>query len=411
MIPGAVSQDESTSAATARAEPLGPGERIDAIDALRGLALFGVLVINVVTEFRVSIFEQFLVHPPIRTSLDATLDTLLMLLLSQKALSLFSLLFGLGLAIQFDRLHENPRRLNLLLRRLAALLGIGVVHLFLVWDGDILTEYAVAGFIVLPLLYGPRWIAAAAGAAFFGIYLMMPFLPPLVSFPSQAWIAQHAAEATRAYGQGGFAEVLAFRLHEIPAILVLHVLIFPRTIALFLLGAFLWRTGILRRIDVHVRLLFVLAAIMLPAGLGLSALNEGLTPFNRFSLGVPWFVIERSAPVVLAAGYGAAVLAIIAAGRGRLFAWAAPLGRMAFTNYLLQSLIFGWIFYGYGLGLFGAIGIAAALALGGAVYVIQVVLSRWWLRRFRFGPVEWLWRTLMYGTVQPMRMRPRPLSG
>jgi uncharacterized protein len=114
---------------------------------------------------------------------------------------------------------------------------------------------------------------------------------------------------------------------------------------------------------------------------------------------------------MLAIGYGAAVLAIIAAGGGRLFAWAAPLGRMAFTNYLLQSLIFGGIFYGYGLGLFGALGIASALALGGTVYVIQVVLSRWWLRRFRFGPVEWLWRTLMYGMVQPMRMRPRPVSG
>jgi uncharacterized protein len=99
------------------------------------------------------------------------------------------------------------------------------------------------------------------------------------------------------------------------------------------------------------------------------------------------------------------VLAIIAAGGWRFFAWAGPLGRTAFTNYLLQSFIFGWIFYGYGLGLFGTLGIAAALVLGVAVYAVQVVLSSWWLRRFRFGPVEWLWRTLMYGTVQPMRMR------
>jgi uncharacterized protein len=104
------------------------------------------------------------------------------------------------------------------------------------------------------------------------------------------------------------------------------------------------------------------------------------------------------------------VLAIIAAGGWRFFAWAAPLGRMAFTNYLLQSLIFGWIFYGYGLGLFGRLGIAAALTLGIAVYIFQVLLSGGWLRCFRFGPVEWLWRTLMYGTAQPMRLRPRPFS-
>jgi uncharacterized protein len=395
---------EPPRAGIAVAGPLAATERIHAIDALRGIALFGVLIVNVVTEFRVSIFEQFLAHPPGPGAVEATLSALVMVLLSQKALSLFSLLFGLGLAIQFDRLRGNPRRLTLLLRRLAVLLVIGLVHLFLVWDGDILTEYAIAGFIVLPFLYGPRWLAGAAGAAFLVLYLTLPFLPAVVAFPSQAWIAQHIAEATRAYGQGGFAEVLAFRLHEITAILVLHALIFPRTMALFLIGAFVWRTGILRRLEEHTGLLVVLATTFVPAGLALGGLNEGLMPFDRYALGVPWFVIERSAPIVLAFGYGAAVLATIAAGGWRVFAWAAPLGRTAFTNYLLQSLIFGWMFYGYGLGLFGRLGIATALVLGVAVYILQVLLSRLWLRRFRFGPVEWLWRTLMYGTVQPMRV-------
>jgi uncharacterized protein len=75
---------------------------------------------------------------------------------------------------------------------------------------------------------------------------------------------------------------------------------------------------------------------------------------------------------------------------------------MAFTNYLMQSLIFGWIFYGYGLGLFGRLGVASALAIGIAVYTGQVFFSAWWLRRYRYGPVEWLWRTLMYGAAQPM---------
>ena len=125
---------------------------------MRGIALFGVLIINLVMEFRVSIFEQFLNQPSIRGPLDPILDTLLLLLFSQKALALFSLLFGLGLAIQFDRLRENPCRLRLLLRRLTALLAIGLLHLLLIWNDDILTEYAVAGFIVLPFLWGPRWL-------------------------------------------------------------------------------------------------------------------------------------------------------------------------------------------------------------------------------------------------------------
>jgi uncharacterized protein len=90
----------------------------------------------------------------------------------------------------------------------------------------------------------------------------------------------------------------------------------------------------------------------------------------------------------------------------RIFAWGAPLGRTAFTNYLIQSIILGWIFYGYGLGLFGSVGVATACAMGILIYVLEVIGSNWWLKYFRFGPVEWLWRTLMYGTVQPMRLRP-----
>ncbi len=84
-----------------------------------------------------------------------------------------------------------------------------------------------------------------------------------------------------------------------------------------------------------------------------------------------------------------------------------PTRRMAFTNYLAQSVILGWIFYGYGLGLFNRLEAASALAIGLVVYAGQVVFSAWWLRRYRYGPVEWLWRTLMYGVSQPMLLLPR----
>ena len=85
---------------------------------------------------------------------------------------------------------------------------------------------------------------------------------------------------------------------------------------------------------------------------------------------------------------------------------------MAFTNYLAQSVILGWIFYGYGLGLFGRLGVTSALTIGLAVYFVQVPFSAWWLARYRYGPVEWLWRTLMYGAAQPMKLSstPKPTS-
>ena len=141
-------------------KPIDPARRIDAIDALRGIALFGVLAINLVMGFRVSIFEQFLVAKTIGSQIDRAVETILTLGIDLKAFALFSLLFGVGLAIQFERLAASPRRAQLLVRRLAVLLAIGLVHLCLIWYGDILTEYALAGLIVLPLLWGPRWLLA-----------------------------------------------------------------------------------------------------------------------------------------------------------------------------------------------------------------------------------------------------------
>jgi uncharacterized protein len=127
---------------------LPPAERIDALDVLRGLALFGVLAINLVTGFRVSIFEQFLSDAGATSPLDRAVEAFLILAIDMKAFAVFSLLFGVGLAIQFERLAGNPRRTLLLARRLLVLLAIGLIHLFLIWNGDILTEYALAGFVV-----------------------------------------------------------------------------------------------------------------------------------------------------------------------------------------------------------------------------------------------------------------------
>jgi uncharacterized protein len=378
--------------------PISPTERIDAIDVLRGVALLGVLAINVVTIFRVSIFERFLPQNSLASPIDSAVETILMLAVDLKALALFSLLFGAGLAIQFERLAKSERRTSLLVRRLVVLLAFGLVHLCLIWNGDILTEYALAGLIVLPFLFGPRWLLAVAALASLGLYLEMQVFPPPGLWPGTAAIRQDVTEAHRIYATGGFLDVLAFRLREIPLFVPLHVFIFPRTIGLFLLGAFAWRTGILQNPPRH--LLFSIAAACIGLGAALILCHAG----GFIAGGRLRALAEPLGTILLALGYGAAIIAIANLESGkRLLGWAAPLGRMAFTNYLAQSLIFGWIFYGYGLGLFGRLGVASALAIGLAVYSGQVLFSAWWLRRYRYGPVEWLWRTLMYGVAQPMR--------
>src|SRR5450631_1084190 len=196
--------------------PLAPADRLAGLDILRGLALFGVMAINIVFEFRVSIFEQFLPSNKFTSPLDHAVEAFLDEFISLKAFALFSLLFGVGLAIQFDRLAAK-RRAVLLLRRLMVLLAIGLVHLTLIWNGDILTEYALAGLVVLPFLFGPRWLLGTAGLLFLGLYLTL-FLNRLVPLPDTNWLAAHIVEARRVYGNGSFSEVLSFRIGELRAI-------------------------------------------------------------------------------------------------------------------------------------------------------------------------------------------------
>jgi len=358
------------------------------------------MAINVTTVFRVSIFERFLPDGLDGTWLDRALYSILMVGIDLKAFALFSLLFGIGLAIQYDHLSASSRRTALLVRRLAFLMLVGAAHLILIWNGDILFEYAIAGFVVLPFLFCRLRVLTLMGTALLAVFLVSPFLPEIVPMPSRAWMTQNVAEATRIYSSGGFAEVLAFRVHELPGFLPLHVFMFPRTVALMLIGAAAWRADLLRKGSPARQYLPLVASIGLLAGgiLAVSQANGWLHLGWREELS-----LERLSTVLLACGYGATIVwATNRASAQKLLAWAAPIGRMAFTNYLMQSVIFGWVFYGYGLGLFGTLGVTAALAIGIGVYILQIVFSAYWTQHFLYGPVEWLWRSAMYGTRQPL---------
>jgi uncharacterized protein len=383
------------------ASPIVPSDRIAAIDIVRGIALFGVMAINVVTEFRASIFERFLPAPIDGTWLDRALHSILMIGIDLKAFALFSLLFGVGLAIQYDHLSASYRRAALFVRRLAFLLLIGAAHLVLIWNGDILFEYAIAGLVVLPFLFGPSRLPAILGTVLLAVFIISSFLPPIASMPSRSWMTNNVADAARIYGSGGLAAVQAFRVHELPGFLPLHLFIFPRTVALMLIGAAAWRAGLFRTGSrASLRLPFLAAiGILIGGALSVTHENDWLRLGWRTEL-----LVERLGTVLLACGYAAAIILATEKAKGRkLLAWAAPIGRMAFTNYLMQSVIFGWLFYGYGLGLFGKLGVTAALAIGIGVYVLQVAFSAYWLQWYLYGPVEWLWRAAMYGTWLPLR--------
>jgi uncharacterized protein len=398
-----LSTDDESAAASQRSAPASRAERIEAIDALRGLALFGVLMVNLVTEFRVSIFAQFLPQPELRTGWDRLVMTIVSTGLETKAFCLFSLLFGVGLAIQFERLQSRPDRLVLLLRRMAALLLFGLIHLFLIWNGDILTEYAVVGLLVTPLLFRSRRALGVSSAVLLAFYLVMPLLRLPITFPGYPWIAQHVAQANAAYAHGDYRKVLAFNVQEVRSLAPLHVFVLARTLGLFTLGAWLWRMGLFRSASGQV---FAWGGVLgIASGVLLTVATGRGGWLHRPGLEAAAAVADQAAPILLAMGYGGVILMLAAGTRTRgLVAWAAPLGRTAFTSYLLQSVIFGWVFYGYGLGLFDRLDPGPAFALGLAVYLAQVLASTLWLRRFQFGPMEWLWRGLMYGHRPPLRL-------
>jgi uncharacterized protein len=385
--------------------PVAASERAIALDALRGVALFGVLAVNLLTQFRVSLFQQFL-PPPANAAAGSRADHVVARVLAVgfewKAFTLFSLLFGIGLAAQHERLPGRGVSFGrYAARRLAFLLVLGLVHLFLVWNGDVLTLYAVVGTLAAPLLGLSTRALLGLAAAFFVMHMLpLPFPTPFASFEA---LQLHVAEANRVYASGTFAETVAFRIREVRPIAALLLWTVPRTLCLFFLGASAWRAGLFRG---ERRTLSRVVAIV---GIGVGGALSWALIAKAVDFGTWRDVVSNGCSMLLGVGYGAAVVVAFerpATSRLRAaLSVMAPVGRMALTSYLTQSIVLEALFYGWGLGLYGRLGEASAAAIAVAIFVAQIAVSALWLRRHRFGPVEWLWRSFTYGARQPMRVR------
>ena len=273
--------------------------------------------------------------------------------------------------------------------------------MILVWNGDILTLYAVCGLLLLPFLRLPLAGLVVAGVVAITLTFAIPFGRLI---PGEAILRAQAAQAARIYAQGSYADVLTFHWMETRTLIVpLFICVLPRTLGLMLLGLAAYRAGVLREPSSHRGLLQTVAIVGGLIGGSTTALLVFSASSGR-STSVPTVLLEAGSSVPLALAYAAALLLWLRGPRVRsLAAPFADVGQMALTNYLVQSVALGLIFLGYGLGMSGRLGSAAAAVIGLALYGCQLVLSREWLRRYRFGPVEWLWRSLTYGRRQPMR--------
>ena len=408
------------------AAPIAPGGRLILLDILRGFAIFGILMVNM--KIFINPLSIMMVKPEAGLSMLVLLpDLLVRFLFEGKFYTLFSLLFGYGFWIFMNKMVESGSILPIFRRRLLVLLMFGVLHILLLWAGDILFFYALFGFILILF----RKSSNRKITIWAIILILIP--PVMVTFSwgmlalgasvpeGKAAIDASMAESFRTinelierayhvYGNGSFTEIVKIRLAEWRMLLPGLLFFYPAVLGVFLLG-------------------------MLAARKGLAELTAGSLSFFRhalrwsFLVGVicEGFYTYASLYADMMAPNGFSALASLSHAIGApaltlfyvslvitlykkgflcgLWNVLVPVGRMALTNYLMQSIICTTIFYSYGFGYFGKLSTSEGIILVFLIFIFQIFFSRYWLSRFRFGPMEWLWRRLTYMTPQPMRKK------
>ena len=414
---------DATSAGRLQA-PVRPSHRIVTIDILRGFAIFGILLVNM-EYFNQSALNLVAELNEPATMLDQLARWFIAFIAEGKFYSTFSFLFGLGMAIQYLRAEEKGARfVPFWLRRMVILLGIGLIHAYLFWPGDILIMYSVLGialllwrrakprtlliwtliFLLLPLLIA----AALLGMVKMGEMAMGAEEMAKVFDEQIANYAALAAQANQVYASGNFLAVTAQRARDMMFMYSVWPFVAFNVFAMMILGLYVGKQRIFEDIPGNMPLIRKVWLWGLIIGLignfvyvyfGEAANRAVPSVVNLISvtgqtIGAPALALFYITSLT--------ILAERAVWRQRLQPL-AMVGRMALTNYLLQSAICSILFFGYGFGLYGQIRIAAGIVLTIVIYAVQVVFSAWCLARFRFGPMEWLWRTLTYGKRQPMR--------
>lgn len=425
----------SLAAPAFSASPLSPvslRERIDVVDILRGWAIFGMLVVN----FSYELDWRYLFAKRWPGNADRVAYFLLLFFAARKLHALFSFLFGWGFALQMDRAEaRGVQFFPLYARRLFVLLLIGLTNWILLdWDAT-LFEYALAGYTLF--LFRGRSSKTILVAAFLCNCYWPAHDAVVVHNHAHRLADTRTAESTRQADakaeaeesaseeedaqvrtHGSFKEIVVSQARDVAGDLssgytYLGLLGYP--FPLLLLGLYVGRRRILHDIPAHLG--FIRRVFWWGLALGLVGNGVGVlvsqypgtykAPWDKSWIGNAVFS-QVGVPALCFFYASAIVLLAQKPAWKRRLAPLAPVGRMALSNYLVQVLIFD--VFAYGLGFFGRFGPRLGAVVGLLIFVLQALFSAWWMKRFRFGPVEWLWRTLTYGKLQPMRLRTHAVS-
>lgn len=403
-------------------EPVQKKERIEVLDVIRGFALLGILLVHMPVFFGSPAGYLTALGKNMWPEMWDTIATSFINLFVQgKFYTMFSFLFGLGFVIFFERAKARSTSPKLLFsKRLLILLIIGLLHAFFIWHGDILVAYALFGFL-LPLFFNRKsktlfiWAAAFifVFVSFTGLGVLATSILDEATFSAmmQPMIEKMQASLDNsflAYGQGNFSAIMAQRtadtLFGYTQIWAMFFMIFP----LFLLGVYIGKRGVFQNIEAN--LSFIKKAWIWGLVIGLSMSIVKYIAANEMNHLFPnihsliYYVACIFGDTGLSIFYMSSIILLFQRKK-----WGLKLkpfgyvGRMALSNYLLQSIIGTMIFYNYGLGLYGQISPVLGLSLVVVIFVGQIYLSKYWLQRYQFGPLEWAWKSLTYGKIFRMK--------
>ncbi|MEE8586969.1 MAG: DUF418 domain-containing protein, partial [Acidobacteriota bacterium] len=421
--------------------PVTEKQRHTSVDVLRGFALLGILAMNIIAfAFPMEVYFNPLLMGGFE-GWDRVEWMVAHLLFDQKFMTIFSMLFGAGFILMAQRASKGRKLAKVHYRRCFWLMLIGMLHAYLIWWGDILFYYAACGYLIYLFrkLKPINLVITGSLAVMVPILLTYGFSFQLEQMQASAEVAQarlDGGEELNAQEQkalqewedagtglvaseeklqqqvdlhrGGYLALVAQRVPMMAQMQLANTFTFIlwRAGGLMLIGMALMKWGVFSA-SLSRRAYLILLAIGYGAGLPLAAFSaSGLIQnqfdvvyFFRFGLAPNYF-----ASVLVALGHIAVMMLLCQSGalqwlKDRL----AAVGRTAFSNYLLQSVICTTLFYGYGLGWFAYWSRAELVLVVVAVWAVQLLISPLWLRRFRFGPAEWVWRSLTYWTLQPMK--------
>lgn len=403
-----------------QAGPVTVRERIQSIDVMRGVALLGILAMNI-QDF--SMIGSAYWNPTTYGDfhgLNYAVWYVCMLFAELKFMSIFSMLFGAGILLMTSRIEASGRRSGPIhYRRMGWLILFGCLHGYLLWSGDILFTYGFCGlFAYLARKWKPRTLivagllfVAVSTVLYVGSYETFPYWPhdTTAQMVEQMWAPSQAAQAKElaTYRAGWLVEekdrvVQTFGLQ----VQGMVFLTFWRAYGLMLVGMGLFKLGVFSA-QLPARIYRWFIAIGLLIGLPIIVFGVQQEFRHHWEMRTSFFLdfqYNYWASLLVCLFWIGLVMLICQKGwlKGTTRRLAA-VGRMAFTNYLTHTFVCTFLFYGWGIGLFGKISRTEQFGIVLVIWAFQLIVSPWWLNRFQFGPFEWLWRSLTYWKPQPMR--------